>query len=114
MSAKPFTAEKSGVILIRMGVGREEHALPEGATLAKVLQMTQVDTEGQSIYVDGKPLEEYVILQPGMIVTIVPRAKNATNKERWSETIGMFKDDPTFQEFVDRVQTRRDRERGKA
>ena len=81
MSAKPATTEKNEVTLIQQGVGRQEYTLPEGATLAELLQKAQAQAEGQSIYIDGKPLEEQFTLQPGMIVTVVTPKKNAALDE---------------------------------
>jgi len=101
MSAKPATAEKNGVTLIRLGVGKQAYALPEGATLADLLRTAQVQAESQAIYIDGRPIEEHLVVQDGMVVTIVPKPKNAATDDRWRETIGMFADDPTFQEMVD-------------
>jgi sulfur carrier protein ThiS len=101
MSAKPTTAEKIGVTLVRLGVGSEEHALAEGATLADLLREAQGLTNGQTVLINGKPLEEVIALQSGMTVTLVPMAKNPVIDQRWRESIGMFKDDPGFQEMVD-------------
>jgi sulfur carrier protein ThiS len=94
MSAKPSTTEKNGVMLIRPGVEGQEYTLPEGATLADLLQQAQAQTEGRVILIDGRRLEEALVLQPGMTISIVP-------DERWRETFGMFKDDAAFNEMVE-------------
>src|SRR3954468_7274969 len=82
MSAKPATVEKNGVTLVRLGVGKQVFALPEGATLADLLRTAQARTEIQAIYNDGKPIEEHPPVQDGMVVTIVPKIKNALDN-RW-------------------------------
>ena len=111
MTAKPSTTEKNGVTLIRQGVGREEYPLPEGATLAELLHSAQTQIEGHTIYIDGKPLEEQFTLQPGMIVTLVPRPTTAPAPGSWREGIGMFNDDPTFREMVEAVEKSREAEK---
>lgn len=109
MHAKPVTAEKISVILVRMGFGQEEVVLPVRATLADLLHEAQIQTEGRSLYVDGFLRTGHFILEWGMVV-ILPSPKN----ERWRTTIGMFADDPTYQDFIDRVQARRERDRERA
>ncbi len=101
MSAKPVTAEKNGVTLIRDGVGREEHTLPEGATLADLLREAQAAETPHVTTINGRSIEEFLVLQPGMIVTITPVISGPITKDSWRETVGMFKDDPHFQEMVD-------------
>jgi hypothetical protein len=92
-----------------VGVGREEYALPEGATLGDLIQKAGIHSEGRSIYVDGFLRTEHFIMQSSMVV-ILP----SLEKDRWRQTIGMFEDDTTFQEFVDRIQARRERDRKRA
>ena len=111
MDAKPATAEKNGVILIRMGVGREEVILPEGATLADLLREARIEKDGQEILIDGRPLEESLVLQPGSIVTVAPGQKSDSSQPFWWRGVGMFRDDPTFEEMVKRIEARRDSER---
>jgi sulfur carrier protein ThiS len=114
MSAKPSTAEKIGVTLIRLGAGSEKHALPEGATLADLLREAGAQAEGQTILINGKPLEEFIPLQAGITVTLVPRAKNPGFDERWRESIGMFKDDPGFREMIEAVEASREAEKDRS
>jgi hypothetical protein len=100
--AKPKPAKKNGVALtlIRQGIGREDYTLPEGATLADLLGQARACADDQTVMINGRPIEEFVSLSPGAIVTLVPRPKLAVD-ERWRSTFGMFKDDPLFQEMVD-------------
>jgi hypothetical protein len=113
MSAIPVTAKEIGVTLIRQGVGREDFTLPEGATLADLLRQARVPAEDRDTYVDGRPLEEQVTLQPGMIVTIVAKSKPGLD-ERWRETIGMFHGDPEFRELVEAVEAAREAEKDRS
>ncbi len=114
MITKPATTEKGEVTLIRQGVGREEFTLPEGATLADLLQKAQAQTEGQIIHIDGKSLEEQFVLHPGMIITVVTPKSNTTLDERWRETIGMFHDDPEMRELVEAVEATREAEKDRS
>ena len=70
MSATPATTTTKGVTLLRLGQGKEEVELPEGSTLADLLQNIGADPKGLEILVDGKPIEACVVLQTGMIVSI--------------------------------------------
>jgi sulfur carrier protein ThiS len=101
MSAKPATTEKLGVTLIRDGVGKEVHNLPEGATLADLLREAQAAETPHVTRINGRSIEEYLVLQPDMVVTITPVISGPVTKHSWRETFGMFKDDPHFQEMVD-------------
>jgi hypothetical protein len=114
MSAKPATTEKTEVTLIRQGVGREEYTLPEGATLADLLQKAHAQQQGQLIYIDGKPLEEQIILRPGMIITTVTTKGKPARDERWLESIGMMHGDPVFLEVCEAVEKSREAEKDRS
>ena len=101
MSAKPATAERNGVTLIRDGAGREEYTLPEGATLADLLREAGAADTPQVTTINGRSIEEFLVLQAGMVVNITRVIRKAVTKDSWRETFGMFKDDPHFQEMVD-------------
>lgn len=96
MGAKTTEAAKGGVILIRLGVGREEYALPEGATLADLLRAAGVARDGHEVLIDGRPLEEAVALRPGMIVTLAPSSGKA-----WWKGVGTMPDDEAFRRMVE-------------
>jgi hypothetical protein len=102
-NAKPKQGKKNGVTLtvIRQGVGREDFTLPEGATLADLLRAAQAADTPHVTTIDGRSIEESLVLQPGMVVTIAPAMRGPITKDSWRETFGMFKDDPHFQEMVD-------------
>jgi hypothetical protein len=111
MGAKPQARTDQRVTLLRPGAGKQVFDLPPGATLADLLREAKTQAEGQEIVVDGKPLAECVTLEPGMIVTIVPRPRNASDEDAWRQGIGMFRDDPGFEEMMRRVEIERKRDR---
>ncbi len=111
MGAKPATAEKHGVILIRMGVGREEYVLPDGATLADLLRVARIEKDGQEILIDGRLIEDLLVLQPGMIVTLAPSPVQVAPKSSWRNTVGMFPDDADFNAMVEAGRAYREADR---
>jgi len=111
MSTKP-KAKTKGVVLVRSGVDSKEFVLPEGATLGDLLKESGATTGEQVVTIDGRPLEEFVALRPGMIVCIAPQPKNPGGSGSWRETVGTFRDDPTFQEMVDAGKAYREAQRG--
>jgi len=114
MSAEPSTAEKNGVILIRQGVGREEYALPEGATLGDLLREAELNRHDQEIFINGKLLEDTLVLPQGVIVSVVPRPRIASITGSCWEGVGMFHDDPTFKELCDSVEASREAEKDRS
>jgi hypothetical protein len=111
MSVKPLTVKRGGVTLIRIGTGKQEFDLPEGATLADLLRVSGVEPETQSIFIDGKPLAEALVLPPGTIVSAIPRTKDAPPTPDWSGVIGAFHDNPEFEEMMRAVNAEREAEK---
>jgi hypothetical protein len=101
MSKKPKTAKKNEITLIRDGVGREEYTLPKGATLADLLRAARAADSPHVATINGRSIEEFLVLQPGMVVTITPVIRGPVTKDSWLETFGMFKDDASFNEMVE-------------
>jgi hypothetical protein len=101
MGKKPVTAKKNEITLIRDGVGREEYTLAKGATLADLLRAAQVAETPHVTTINGRSIEEFLVLQPGMVVTFTPVIRGPVTKHSWRETVGMFKDDPLFHEMVE-------------
>jgi len=60
------------VTLLRPDLGSQTFTLPEGATLADLLREAGGGTQAKNILIDGRPLEEVLILNSGMAVTVVP------------------------------------------
>jgi hypothetical protein len=114
MSTKPKQAKKTPVVLLRHGVGRQDFQLPAGATLADLLREASVDRDNQSISVDGKSVEDFVVLQPGMVVSVVPRPGKQATVGSWREGIGMLHGDPIFREVCEAVERSREAEKDRS
>jgi hypothetical protein len=99
--ANSTPGEKNAVILIRERVGREDHTLPEGATLADLLRAAGVGDAPHVITIDGRSIEEFLVLRPGMVVSLIPVISKAVTRDSWRQTVGMFRDDPHFHEMVE-------------
>jgi hypothetical protein len=111
MSASPATTAKTVVTLLRLGHGKEEIEVPEGATLADLLRLVDATTEHEEILVDGKSLEKCLILRAGMIVSVGRKVESPPPKPTWLETVGMFRDDPLFEESTDEGRAYRESQR---
>jgi hypothetical protein len=111
MGANPATANRNGVILLRLGVGKSEYDLPAGSTLADLLRTAGIEADGQEVLSDVRKLEEAVVLRPGMIVTLAPKTKPASPARSWRDSLGMFRDDPAFRELVEAVEASREAEK---
>ena len=53
------------------------------------------------------PARGILTLHEGVIVTIVPRPRNAVGDEPWRATIPAFQDEALFQEYFDALKARR-------
>lgn len=111
--AQVTTGERNAVVLLRMGVGKDEFELPPGATVADLLRAAGADAGEQEVFIDGRPLAECLVLSPGTIVSVVPRAKSAQQVARWKKTKGMFRDDPEFDAMMAAVEAEREAEKGR-
>lgn len=100
IATSPEVAE-SKVTLLRFGEGVQRFELPPGATLADLLREAGADPSGKHVTIDGRPIEEAVILRPGMIVSLSP------HPEPWRLNVGMFKDDPEFEKMMEEVMAAR-------
>lgn len=107
----PKRSPKLGVTVLRIGVGKEEYDLPDGSTLADLLLKAGVKSEAQGIMIDGRPITELVALRGGMIISVMPNSNGAPRSEPWLETIGMFHDNPAFDEMMGEVEANRNLER---
>jgi hypothetical protein len=88
------------VTLLRPDVGSQTIMLPEGATLADLLREAGAAIRSPNILIDGRPIEEIMILKAGMMITIQPEPPQAPREKDWRRTVGMFANDPTFDEFL--------------
>src|SRR5262249_21271321 len=107
MSAKAKLAKTNTVVLLKHRVGRQGVELPAGATLGDLLREANVDQGNQTISIDGKAVEDFVVLRPGMVVSAVPRPGNPPWVGSWRAGLGMLKDDPVFLEVCEAVEKRR-------
>lgn len=105
MSAEPTPPPRKGVILLRLGTGVEEFELPEGATLADVLNAANVDPARSEVMIDGKSMPEAIVLKPGAIVSVGPKV--SVPEPPWRATLGMLRDAPGFDEMMRGVEARR-------
>jgi hypothetical protein len=111
------STEEILVHLIRPGVGVQDYRLAEGATLADLLRQSGISTTDQAIFVDGIPPEEGLPLSMGVVVTLVPRSRDAAGDEPWRAAIPAFRDETLFQEYSEALEARRhggDPEEGQA
>ena len=95
------------VHFIRPGVGSHDYHLSEGATLADLLRLSGASTTNQVVFIDGVPPEEALPLRDGVVVTIVPRPRNAVSDEPWRAAVPAFRDDAIFQEYSEALKARR-------
>src|SRR5271155_4310936 len=86
------------VTLVRPKADPQTFTLQEGATLADLLRAAKAGIRAPSLMIDGRPIEEVLILKSGMTITVVPEPKDVKSNTSWRETVGMFADDPDFEE----------------
>ena len=73
--------------------------MAEGATLADLLRLSGASTVNQTVLIDGVPPEESLPLHNGVVVTIVPRPRNAAGDEPWRAAVPALRDEALFQEY---------------
>jgi hypothetical protein len=99
MSVPSTLKREAEVTLLRPDLGSQTFNLPEGATLADLLREAGGEIQAKNVLIDGRPLEELVILNSGMAITVIPEPLGQ-RKRSWLDTVGMFADDPDFAEAV--------------
>jgi hypothetical protein len=114
MSTNSKRVKKTTVVLLRPGVGKQDFDLSAGATLGDLFRAANVDRENQEILIDGKLVEDVVVLQPGTVVSIVTRPRNPSSAGSWREGIGTLHDDPVFREVVEAIEMRREAEKDRS
>ena len=98
-----------GVVLLRLGEGVQEFDLPPDATLADLLRESGANLAENEVMIDGRPIEEAIVLRPGMIVSLSPKPEPPAEVP-WRKTVGMFRDDPYFDAMMDDVMAAREAE----
>ena len=87
------------VTLLRPKLGQQTFELPEGATLADLFREADVAITSPNVFIDGRPMEDFIVLKQGVSITILPERPRMPAKSSWRDTVGMFADDPTFEEM---------------
>ncbi|MGP0064326.1 MAG: hypothetical protein ACLQGP_12090 [Isosphaeraceae bacterium] len=95
-TAKPYTE----VTLLRPDEAPQTFTLPEGATLADLLRAAGAAVRSPNMLIDGRPIEDMVILKTGMMITIVPEPPQVPPEKDWRRTVGMFQDTPFFRAMI--------------
>lgn len=117
MRKHPKTKGNTRVTLLRLGIGKREHILSEGGSLAELLRLEGVVAEDQEVLIDGRPLAEHVFLKPGAIVSVMPRvrekSRNGDPLDQWRGVIGAFHDNPEFDAMMRQVMVEREAEKEK-
>jgi hypothetical protein len=98
------------VRLLRPDQGSETFTLPEGATLADLLREAGGGIQAGNILIDGRPLEEVLILNSAMAITVVPEPPPSPAKGARQATPGRFVHAPTFEERVATARANREAE----
>jgi sulfur carrier protein ThiS len=102
---KPETTTAEILVhLVRPGSESQDFQLAEGATVADLLRASGVTT-GQSILIDGVPIEEAVTLVEGAVVTIASTAVR-TDKP-WLTPIPAFQDEELYREYRECLEAHR-------
>ncbi len=100
MSATTISKPCTEVTLIRLDGGSQTFTLPEGATLADLLREAGAAVRSPNLRIDGRPIEEVLVLKSDMTITIGPEPPETPVKKDWRRTVGMFANDPTFEAAV--------------
>jgi sulfur carrier protein ThiS len=100
MSATTIAKPCTEVTLLGTAGGAQTITLPEGATLADLLRQVGAGARSLNFEIDGRYIEESLVLRTGMTITILPESLQGQAKKDWRKTVGMFADDPTFEEAV--------------
>ena len=95
------------VTLARAGVEPRKYRLPEGSTLADLLNRSGTTTSEQTVLVDDVIPEEPLVLYDKAIVTIVPAPKNAAGGEPQQVGVPSLQDDLIFEQYRDILKVRR-------
>jgi hypothetical protein len=111
---KTDKTDKKEVILLRQGLGKQGFHLPAGATLGDLLRAAEVNPAIQELFIDGKSIEDALVLQLGTIVWVGPRPGNGAPSGSWRDGVGMFHGDETFREMVEAVEKSREAEKDRS
>lgn len=88
------------VKLIRPDEGPQTVTLPEGSTLADLIRDVGAGNRGTIVQIDGRPIEESTILQPGMTVTVDVEEASEPSNGSWRATVGRFSHPDFLREVI--------------
>ena len=88
------------VTLLRPGADPQPFALEEGSTLADLFRAAGGEIRASAVTIDGRAVEEAVILKSGMTIMIVPEPAQLQPKRSWQDTLGKVQDTPAFREMI--------------
>lgn len=100
MSTVTTAGRCTEVTLLRPDGGSQTLTLPEGATLADLLREVGAAVRSPNILIDGRPIEEAVVMKSGMTIAILPEPPQAPPGKDWRSTVGMFQDTPAFRAMI--------------
>jgi hypothetical protein len=99
--SKTSTAERwTEVTVLRPGGGSQTFTLPNGARLGDLLREAGATILSPNVLIDGRPIEEAVILKSGMTISILPEPPQEPSKRDWRSTVGIVQDTPAFREMI--------------
>jgi hypothetical protein len=102
------------VRLLRTGEDLRTYTLPAGATLADLMREANTTYRSSNLLVDGHYLESAIVLESGMLITIMPDPAGTPRIRSWLDTVGMFADDADFEEMVEAGRAIREADRQSA
>jgi len=91
--------------------GSRTLTLPEGATLADLLREAGTAIPSPNILIDGRPIEEVLVVKSGMMITILPEPPQARPKKDWRSTVGTVQDTPAFRAMIEEGRALREADR---
>src|SRR5947209_15250494 len=100
MSTVSTATRCAEVTLLRPDGDPQTFSLPEGATLADLLREAGAAIHSPNVLIDGRPIEEVMVLKSGMMITILPEPPQAPPEKDWRSTVGMFQDTPAFRAMI--------------
>jgi len=101
MSATTIAKPCTEVTLLGVTGSPQTVTLPEGATLADLLRQVGAEARSLNFLIDGRYIEEALVLKSGMTITILPESLQGPYKKDSRRTIGMSRaDDADFDEWM--------------
>jgi hypothetical protein len=88
------------VALVRPIFGPREWSVPPGTTVGDLIARAKANALDHFILVGAEEVDPTRLLNEGDVVSLVPRTRASIGRMSWRDTVGMFKDDPTFEEMV--------------